>query len=269
MLTSPGKVTARPRPFFVITDVAAGYGGSRVVEAVTAQVGQGEIATIIGPNGSGKSTLLKAITGDLPLLAGTVSIAGKDMTGLRRDQLARSGVGHVPQEREVFAPLTVRENLEMGGYLLKRSQVPEAMERVFVLFGELKRMLATPAGRLSGGERKMLALGRVLMHDPSVIVLDEPTANLSPIASSAVLRDQVPALAAAGKAVLLVEQRALDALNISDWAYVMVAGSLRADGAAADILARGDIGEMFLGRSGNQTENERDPQTASRHDGGP
>jgi branched-chain amino acid transport system ATP-binding protein len=249
VLTSPADQSVRPQPFFMIDGVAAGYGGNRVVDGVTAQVGRGEIATIIGPNGSGKSTLLKAVTGDLPLLAGTISIGGKDVTGLRRDQLVRSGIGYVPQEREVFAPLTVRENLEMGGYLLKRSQVGEAMDRVFALFGDLARMLGTPAGRLSGGERKMLALGRVLMHDPTVAVLDEPTANLSPIASSAVLAEQVPALAAAGKAVLLVEQRALEALNVSDWAYVMVAGSLRAEAAAHDMLSRGDIGEMFLGRS--------------------
>lgn len=268
MPTSPAELSARPQPFFVMNDVAAGYGGGRVVDGITAQVGQGEIAAIIGPNGSGKSTLLKAVTGDLPLLAGTISIGGKDVTGLRRDQLVRSGVGYVPQEREVFAPLTVRENLEMGGYLLKRSRIPEAMDRVFALFGDLARMLGTPAGRLSGGERKMLALGRALMHDPTVVVLDEPTASLSPIASKAVLADQVPALAAAGKAVLLVEQRALDALNVSHWAYVMVAGRLRAEAVAGDMLSRGDIGEMFLGRSITGPGNGSDPETVSRGDGG-
>jgi branched-chain amino acid transport system ATP-binding protein len=268
VLTSPADQSVRPQPYFMIDGVAAGYGGNRVVDGVTAQVGRGEIATIIGPNGSGKSTLLKAVTGDLPLLAGTISIGGKDVTGMRRDQLVRSGVGYVPQEREVFAPLTVRENLEMGGYLLKRSQVGVAMDRVFTLFGDLARMLRTPAGRLSGGERKMLALGRVLMHDPTVVVLDEPTANLSPIASSIVLAEQVPALAAAGKAVLLVEQRALEALNVSDWAYVMVAGSLRAEAAAHDMLARGDIGEMFLGRSITGAANGREADGSPGEHGG-
>jgi branched-chain amino acid transport system ATP-binding protein len=268
MLTSPADLSVRPEPFFVIDDVAAGYGGIRVVDGVTAQVGRGEIATIIGPNGSGKSTLLKAVTGDLPLMAGAISIGGKDVTGLRRDQLVRSGVGYVPQEREVFAPLTVRENLEMGGYLLKRSQVPEAMDRVLTVFGDLARMLGTPAGRLSGGERKMLALGRVLMHDPAVVILDEPTANLSPIASNAVLAEQVPALAGAGKAVLLVEQRALHALNVSNWAYVMVAGTLRADSPAREMLSRHDIGEMFLGRSITGADNSHDADKASRGDGG-
>ncbi len=266
MPTSPGDLRARPQPFFVVDGVAAGYGGSRVVDAFTAQVGLGEIATIVGPNGSGKSTLLKAITGDIPVMDGTVSMGGKNVTGLRRDQLVRVGIGHVPQEREVFAPLTVRENLQMGGYLLKRSQVPEAMERVFELFGDLARMLGTPAGRLSGGERKMLALGRVLMHDPLVVVLDEPTANLSPLISNVVLAEQVPTLAAAGKAVLLVEQRALDALNISDWAYVMVAGGIRAEGPAADIRSRDDIGEMFLGRSTAAADNSHDEERASRGD---
>jgi ABC-type branched-subunit amino acid transport system ATPase component len=268
MPTSPDEPAIRPQPFFVIDGVAAGYGGSRVVDGVTAHVGKGEIATIIGPNGSGKSTLLKAVTGDLPLLAGRISIGGKDVTGLRRDQLVRSGIGYVPQEREVFAPLTVRENLEMGGYLLRRSEVPDAMDKVFALFGDLARMLATPAGRLSGGERKMLALGRALMHDPTVVIMDEPTATLSPIASKAVLSEQVPALAAASKAVLLVEQRALDALNISDWAYVLVAGSMRAEGAAHDMLSRNDIGEIFLGRTITESGDGRDAHTVSRGDGG-
>jgi ABC-type branched-subunit amino acid transport system ATPase component len=249
MLTSKVETRVRPRQFFVLRDVVAGYGASRVVTGVSASVGLGEVATIIGPNGSGKSTLLKAITGDIPLMDGTISMGDEDVTGLRRDQLVRLGIGHVPQENEVFASLTVRENLEMGGYLLKKSAVPDALQRVMRLFPSLERMLGMTAGKLSGGERKMLALGRVLMHDPKIVVLDEPTANLSPVASKAVLSEQVPALAAAGAGVLLVEQRAMHALEVSDWAYVLVAGSVRVEGRASDIRSRGDIGEMFLGLS--------------------
>ena len=238
----------RPEAYLAADGIVAGYGATIVVHGVSVAVGSGEIACVLGPNGSGKSTLMKAITGDLPTLAGNVLLGGDDVTGRRRDQLVRRGLRLVPQENVVFNSLTVRENLTMGGYLLKRRQVPEELERVLDTFPTLKPLQSAMAGRLSGGERKLVAIARALMTKPSVVVLDEPSASLSPQASELLLGEQVPALAASGAAIVLIEQRALQALTAADWAYVMVAGHVEVSAPASDVLARGDIGELFLGR---------------------
>ncbi len=231
-----------------------------ILSSVSISVGQGEIACIVGPNGSGKSTLAKAVTGDLPIRNGTVRLGGADVTNKRRDQLARLGVRLVPQENVVFDSLTVRENLEMGGYLLRRREVPAAVERVVETFPSLRKLQKATAGRLSGGERKLVAIGRAVMSEPKVVVLDEPSASVAPAVSSVLLAEQVPALAASGVAVLLIEQRAVQALECSDWGYVMVAGRIEVSMPAPEVLARGDIGELFLGRRANGT----DPTWAER-----
>ena len=239
--------TSRPAPLLLIEVIEAGYGSAPVVHGVSAQVGGGEIATIVGPNGSGKSTLLKTVTGGLSASAGKVLIAGEDVTNMRRDLLVRRGMGYVPQENEVFRSLSVRDNLAAGGYLLSRNQVRAAMDRVLTMFPRLALLQSSAAGNLSGGERKMLAMGRILMLAPRVVVLDEPSANLSPTASEVLLTETVPTLAASGAAVLLVEQRALQALACSQWAYLMVAGKFEVSGPASELAGRGDIGELFLG----------------------
>jgi ABC-type branched-subunit amino acid transport system ATPase component len=249
MPTSPDSNGSRPDPVFVLENVSTGYGSSLVVLGVSASVASGQVVTIVGPNGSGKSTLLKAITGGLPVRSGRVWLDGKDVTNLRRDLLVRRGIGYLPQENEVFKSLSVRENLELGGYMLARSRVPDAVDRVLATFPALAPMLKVHAGKLSGGERKMLAMGRILMSSPRVVILDEPTASLSPAASKAVLAEQVPTLAKAGAAIILVEQRAAQALAIADWAYVLVSGAVFVDGPAQDISSRGDIGELFLGQT--------------------
>jgi ABC-type branched-subunit amino acid transport system ATPase component len=240
----------RPPAVLVLEDVAAGYGSNLVVDGVSASVGRGEIVCVIGANGSGKSTLLKAVTGDLPIRRGRVTLDGQDVTNLARDLLVRRGVGYVPQDREVFASLSVRENLQIGGYLLRRrkDELRAAIERVFTTFPALAKLQRSAAGSLSGGERKMLALGRALMTSPEVVVLDEPSAGLAPAVGKQVLAERIPALAESGAGVLLVEQRALQALEQSDWAYVLVSGKVAVSGSAAEVLARGDIGELFLGR---------------------
>jgi ABC-type branched-subunit amino acid transport system ATPase component len=220
-----------------------------VVHGVDVAVGPGEVATIVGPNGAGKSTLLKAITGQVQILEGSVRLGGEEVTGLRGDRLARRGVGFVPQVNDVFAALSVQDNLEMGGYLLARREVDSRVDEVLESFPALAAMRGRTASKLSGGERKMLAIGRVLMLRPKVIIFDEPTANLAPALARAVLEDQVRRLADAGSAVLLVEQRASEALAIGNWAYLLVAGLVSVSGAAAELLARPDIGELFLGRS--------------------
>jgi ABC-type branched-subunit amino acid transport system ATPase component len=239
---------ARPDAFLDVDDLSTGYGASLIVQGVSVQVGQGEVVCLLGPNGSGKSTLMKAITGELPVRGGRLTLDGMDVTGKRRDELVRLGLRLVPQEQVVFESLSVRENLEMGGYLLKRREVGGAIETVLETLPALRRLLTSVAGRLSGGERKLVAIGRALMTQPRVVVLDEPSASLSPSASEKLLSEHIPALSGAGVAVLLVEQRAIQALQASHWAYVMVAGRVRLTAAAPDVLARGDIAQLFLGK---------------------
>lgn len=247
----PTSLSTRPSPFLEVEDLSTGYGPALIVQGVSVEVGRGEIACLLGPNGSGKSTLMKAITGELPVRGGRVRLEGTDVTGKRRDELVRMGLRLVPQERVVFESLTVRENLEMGGYILKRQDVRGAVERVLETFPLLGRRINSVAGKLSGGERKLVAIGRTLMTQPRVVVLDEPSASLSPSASEKLLAEHLPALSGAGVAVLLIEQRALQALHKSDWAYVMVAGRLGLCAPASEALARGDIAQLFLGNHGS------------------
>jgi branched-chain amino acid transport system ATP-binding protein len=252
---TPGAPAAGPphRPSAVLRldDVAAGYGAAPIVSGVSISVGSGEVVSVIGPNGAGKSTLLKTVTGRLPVMTGTITFGGRVVTNMRGHTLARMGLGFVPQTRDVFDTLTVAENLEMGGYLLSKSQIAARTDTVMSAFPALAGMQSRTASKLSGGERKMLAMARVLMLEPSVLVLDEPTSNLSPELSRSVLRDQVRRLADAGTAVLLVEQKAFESLGVSDWAYILVAGRVEIAGPASDIVARPDIREVFLGRSSN------------------
>jgi ABC-type branched-subunit amino acid transport system ATPase component len=245
---APGE-RERPPPVLRLDDVAAGYGGAPIVSGVSISVGPGEVVSVIGPNGAGKSTLLKAVTGRLPVMTGTVTFKERNVTNMRGHLLTRIGMGYVPQSKDVFDTLTVTENLEMGGYLLSKQQLAGRIESALSTFPALANARSRTAGKLSGGERKMLAMARVLMLEPAVLVLDEPTSNLSPELSRSVLRDQVRHLADAGTAVLLVEQKAFEALGVSDWAYIMVGGRIEIAGPASEILGRPDIREVFLGQS--------------------
>jgi ABC-type branched-subunit amino acid transport system ATPase component len=224
------------------------------------------VVSVIGPNGAGKSTLLKAVTGRLPVMAGTVTFKDRDVTNWRGHLLARMGLGFVPQTKDVFDTLTVTENLEMGGYLLTKPQLAARIDKVMSTFPALANMRSRTASKLSGGERKMLAVARVLMVEPTVLVLDEPTSNLSPELSRSVLRDQVRRLADSGTAVLLVEQKAFEALGVSDWAYILVAGRVEIAGAASEILGRPDIREVFLGQSGTDSPAAQSPPGQAARD---
>ncbi|HEY5427621.1 MAG TPA: ABC transporter ATP-binding protein [Solirubrobacteraceae bacterium] len=228
-------------------DLTAGYGGSPVIHGISISVAPAEVVSIVGPNGSGKSTLLKSIVGVVQTLSGQVRIGDRDVTGWKSEDIARIGVGYVPQIDDVFAPLTVRENLEMGGYLLRAREVPARIDHVMSVFPQLSRMAGRRAGKLSGGERKMLAMGRALMLSPALVVLDEPTANLAPIIAAEVLQDHVRQLAATGASVLVVEQRARAVLEISDRTYVLGGGQLRMEGSPADLSASPEFVDSFLG----------------------
>ncbi len=250
---SADAAPARPVPLLDVDDFAVGYGAAPVVEQIRLGVGRGELVAVIGPNGSGKSTLLKGLTGRARVLSGRARLDGDDVTAMRGDRLCKRGLGFVPQTKDVFATLSVEENLRMGGYLLDRKAVNERLDAIYEVFPALSPMASRTASRLSGGERKMLAIGRVLMLSPKLLLLDEPTAGLSPDRARHLLHEQVPALVASGVSVLLVEQKALDALRIADYAYVLVAGHVQLEGPGADLLARPDIREVFLGAAAEGT----------------
>jgi ABC-type branched-subunit amino acid transport system ATPase component len=230
--------------------VTAGYGGDPVIHAVSVRAEPREVVSIVGPNGSGKSTLLKSLVGVLRVSAGLVMVGDQDVTNLAPEEVARAGVGYVPQVDDVFAPLTVRENLEMGGYLLPRKEVSAQIEQVLSVFPRLGSMLGRHAGKLSGGERKMLAMGRVLMLEPAVFLLDEPTANLAPAIARSLLDEHVRRLAEGGATVLIVEQRAKAVLAISDRTYVLGGGRLQMEGTPAELSASPDFVRSFLGGGG-------------------
>jgi ABC-type branched-subunit amino acid transport system ATPase component len=227
--------------------ITAGYGGDPVIRDITVAVAPGEVVSVVGPNGSGKSTLLKSLVGLVHVAAGSVRVGEADLTNRSTEEIARADVGYVPQVDDVFSSLSVRENLEMGGYLLRRQQVADGIERVLAIFPRLGGMLGRSAGKLSGGERKMLAMGRVLMLNPGVFLLDEPTANLAPQVASTLLSEHVRQLATGGAAVLVVEQRARAVLAISDRTYVLGGGEVRMAGTPAELAASQDFVESFLG----------------------
>jgi ABC-type branched-subunit amino acid transport system ATPase component len=247
MLTSPAD-SRDELAHLRVDSVTAGYGSVPVIKDVSIAVQKGEVVAIIGPNGAGKSTLLKAITGSLTVSTGSVTAGGVDVTHLRTEKIARAGVGYVPQARHIFPRLTVRENLEMGGYTLNRKEVGARVDEVLESFPALSALGKRKAGNLSGGEGKMLAIARVLMTRPSIMILDEPTADLAPRIVSRFLEEQVIELARRGAAVLVVEQRAREILAVSSWAYIMRAGRVEVSQAAAEMRVREDIAQIFLGR---------------------
>lgn len=229
-----------------VEGVTAGYGKSPIVHEVSINANPGTTSVIIGPNGAGKSTLLKAIFGLLTILSGSIRFKGQDVVGMSPEKLVQLGMAYVPQNNNVFTNLTVQENLEIGGYR-NGTHIKEQMAQVYTMFPDLKTAARRAAGNLSGGQRNMLAMGRALMADPDVLLLDEPTAGLSPTYTK-VVWEHILRIAESGKAVVVVEQNATTALSLADWGYLMVAGQNREEGVAKDLLARQDIGKMFLGR---------------------
>lgn len=226
-------------------NVIGGYSASdHILKGVSVTADAGEIVAILGPNGAGKSTLLKGITGLLPTLDGAITLEGEMLVGLRPRQIAERGVAYVPQENNVFATMTVRENLEMGGYIA--SNVASRASDMFDRFPVLAEKQREAARTLSGGQRQILAMAIAMMVSPRLLLLDEPSAGLSPIAA-AQLFATIREIAAQSVCIVLVEQNAMDALDLCDRAYILSAGRNHASGSGADLAADPEIRRTFLG----------------------
>lgn len=236
---------AAERPILELERVTGGYGGAEVIHGVSITLGRGEIVTLIGPNGAGKSSVMNAVLGILAIGGGRVLLQGEDVTGTPPERVVRMGLSYVPQTANVFPNLTVNENLEMGAYIRSDDFRPR-MEEMYDLFPPLAERRRDPAGSLSGGQRQMVAIAKALMVDPVVLLLDEPTAGLSPRFRGEIF-EVVRRINAGGTPILMVEQNARQALGIADRGYVLVDGRNRMDGTGAGLLADPDVGAMFLG----------------------
>ena len=225
--------------------MTGGYGAADILHDCTISVDKGEIAVIVGPNGAGKSTAMKAIFGMLDLREGSVRLDGVDITSLSPQARVAEGMGFVPQTSNVFTSMTVEENLEMGGFI-REDDISDTMEQVYELFPVLREKRLQPAGELSGGQRQQVAVGRALMTRPQVLMLDEPTAGVSPIVMDE-LFDRIIEIARTGITILIVEQNARQALNIADKGYVLVQGRNRYTDTGQALLANPDVRKSFLG----------------------
>ena len=231
--------------FLIGENMTGGYGSVDILHSCTVGVERGEIAVVVGPNGAGKSTAMKAMFGMLALRGGRVIMKGEDITALKPQERVLRGMGFIPQTQNVFPSMTVEENLEMGAFI-RRDDVAETMGQVFDLFPILKDKRHQPAGELSGGQRQQVAVGRALMTRPDVLMLDEPTAGVSPIVMDE-LFDRIIEIARTGIAILMVEQNAKQALAIADKGYVLVQGANRYTDTGEALLENPDVRRAFLG----------------------
>ena len=231
--------------YFSGEKMTGGYGGPDIINSCTISVNKGEIVTILGPNGAGKSTAMRALLGMLNLRQGKVIINEKDISNLSPQDRVKEGISFVPQTKNVFTTLTVEENLEMGAYLRDES-FQDTLEEIFGLFPILKEKRNQLAGQLSGGQRQQVALGRALMIKPSVLMLDEPTAGVSPIVMDE-LFNHIIKVRETGVAILMVEQNARQALSIADRGYVLVTGENKFSGSGKDLLNDPEVRRSFLG----------------------
>jgi len=231
--------------FLLGENMTGGYGGADILHSCTIGVEKGEIAVVVGPNGAGKSTAMKAVFGMLNIREGNITMDGEDISGLTPQARVQKGMGFVPQTSNVFTSMTVQENLEMGAFI-RDDDIVGTMEQVFELFPILKEKRRQPAGELSGGQRQQVAVGRALMTQPKVLMLDEPTAGVSPIVMDE-LFDRIIEIAKTGIAILMVEQNAKQALNIADKGYVLVQGENRYTDTGAALMADPEVRKAFLG----------------------
>jgi branched-chain amino acid transport system ATP-binding protein len=230
----------------VLDDVHSYYGNIHALQGVTIEVGHGEIVTLIGANGAGKTTTLKTISGLLPPREGSVTFEGKDISRRQAHLLVKDGIGHAPEGRRIFSRLTVIENLQMGAFTRDLKTIGPDVERVFTLFPRLRERTHQQGGTLSGGEQQMLAIGRALMSEPRLLLLDEPSLGLAPILVQQVF-ETIKEINEQGTTILLVEQNALQALTIAHRGYVLQTGSVVLSGKADDLRQNETVRKAYLG----------------------
>jgi len=228
-----------------VREVVSGYGETEILHGVSIAVDEGEIVTIIGPNGSGKSTLLKTIVGLVEAKKGQVSFRGEDITGVAPESIVRKGISYVPQSSNVFPSLTIHENLEMGAFV-RTDDFRQRIAEIYDLFPDLAERPRERAGRLSGGQRQMLALARALMLDPVLLLLDEPSAGLAPNLVTLVL-EKILGINRTGVAIVLVEQNAHEALRLSKWGYVLAMGQNQLEDRGEKLLDNPEVARLYLG----------------------
>jgi branched-chain amino acid transport system ATP-binding protein len=232
-----------------VENLTVNYGAIQALQGISFHVQEGEVVTLIGANGAGKSTTLKTISGLLHAVAGHVKYEGRDITGMPADMIVKMGIVQVPEGRKIFAPLTVRENLEMGAYTRKdKDEIVRSMQRVFASFPRLEERLTQLGGTLSGGEQQMLAMGRGMMAQPKLLLLDEPSMGLAPILVEEIFRI-IQEINRQGVSILLVEQNAAMALSVAGRAYVLETGRVVLEGPAEEVRQNPDVQRAYLGEA--------------------